>query len=42
LVKLICATLDEERPRRDGASYARLIAFVADRPGHDRRYADYD
>jgi dTDP-glucose 4,6-dehydratase len=39
LVKLICATLDEERPRRDGASYLRQIAFVADRPGHDRRYA---
>src|SRR5207302_2460901 len=39
LVRLICATLDEEHPRRDGASYARQIAFVTDRPGHDRRYA---
>jgi dTDP-glucose 4,6-dehydratase len=39
LVKLICTTLDEERPRRDGASYARQVAFVTDRPGHDRRYA---
>jgi dTDP-glucose 4,6-dehydratase len=39
LVKELCAVLDEERPRRDGASYARQIAFVADRPGHDRRYA---
>jgi dTDP-glucose 4,6-dehydratase len=39
LVKLICATLDEERPRRDGASYLGQIAFVTDRPGHDRRYA---
>ena len=39
LVKLLCAVLDEECPRRDGASYARQIAFVTDRPGHDRRYA---
>src|SRR5215471_14134555 len=39
LVKRICAMLDEERPRPDGAPYARQIAFVADRPGHDRRYA---
>jgi dTDP-glucose 4,6-dehydratase len=39
LVKLICAMLDEERPRRDGASYLAQIAFVTDRPGHDRRYA---
>jgi dTDP-glucose 4,6-dehydratase len=39
LVELLCAVLDEERPRRDGASYARQIAFVTDRPGHDRRYA---
>jgi dTDP-glucose 4,6-dehydratase len=39
LVKLICAALDEERPRRDGTSYLAQIAFVTDRPGHDRRYA---
>jgi dTDP-glucose 4,6-dehydratase len=39
LVKLLCAIMDEEHPRRDGASYARQIAFVTDRPGHDRRYA---
>ena len=39
LVQQICGVLDEERPRRDGASYARQIAFVTDRPGHDRRYA---
>lgn len=39
LVKLLCAILDEERPRRDGRSYALQIAFVTDRPGHDRRYA---
>ncbi len=39
LVKLLCATMDEERPRHDGTSYAQQIAFVTDRPGHDRRYA---
>jgi dTDP-glucose 4,6-dehydratase len=27
------------RPRSDGNSYAQQIAFVADRPGHDLRYA---
>jgi dTDP-glucose 4,6-dehydratase len=38
LVKKVCGILDELRP--DGADpYARLIKFVADRPGHDRRYA---
>ena len=39
VVRLICTTLDALRPRRDGASYAEQIAFVRDRPGHDRRYA---
>ncbi len=38
-VELICAILDAERARGDGKSYKELIAFVADRPGHDRRYA---
>ncbi|MBC7157850.1 MAG: dTDP-glucose 4,6-dehydratase [Rhodobacteraceae bacterium] len=37
LVRTLCALLDEARPR--GAPHARLIAFVADRPGHDHRYA---
>jgi dTDP-glucose 4,6-dehydratase len=37
LVQTICAILDEKRPR-DG-SYADLICFVTDRPGHDARYA---
>jgi dTDP-glucose 4,6-dehydratase len=27
------------RPRKDGQTYAKQIAFVQDRPGHDRRYA---
>ena len=39
LVRLICCILDELRPRSDGQSYQILITFVADRPGHDLRYA---
>lgn len=39
IVKTVCALLDELRPRADGASYAQQITYVADRPGHDRRYA---
>lgn len=35
----LCQHLDQLKPRGDGQSYARQIAFVADRPGHDRRYA---
>lgn len=38
LVRTICAILDEKRPREAG-SYADLITFVTDRPGHDLRYA---
>jgi dTDP-glucose 4,6-dehydratase len=49
IVRCICALLDEFVPPRSNAnfalrdvsvsSYAELIAFVVDRPGHDRRYA---
>ncbi|MEL7189189.1 MAG: dTDP-glucose 4,6-dehydratase [Pseudomonadota bacterium] len=39
LVETICAILDEMQPRNNGTSYADLITFVADRPGHDARYA---
>ncbi|TAK14895.1 MAG: dTDP-glucose 4,6-dehydratase [Anaerolineae bacterium] len=39
LVGMLCRLLDEMRPRDDGGSYAGLIYHVADRPGHDRRYA---
>lgn len=39
IVKIICGLLDELRPRSDGKSYQEQISFVADRPGHDRRYA---
>ena len=38
IVHTICALLDELRPDPAG-SYRRLITHVADRPGHDRRYA---
>ena len=39
VVNTICSILDELKPRSDGKSYADQIAFVKDRPGHDRRYA---
>ncbi|HNW42529.1 MAG TPA: dTDP-glucose 4,6-dehydratase, partial [Opitutaceae bacterium] len=39
VVRRICALLDTQSPRADGKSYADQITFVADRPGHDRRYA---
>jgi dTDP-glucose 4,6-dehydratase len=38
VVGAICAWLDEFRPDPAG-SYRRLITYVKDRPGHDRRYA---
>ena len=37
VVEAICTLLDQLRP--DGAPHSRLITPVADRPGHDRRYA---
>lgn len=39
VVETICDILDEKRPRANKARYRDLIAFVTDRPGHDRRYA---
>lgn len=39
VVRTLCELLDLRRPRADGRSYAEQISFVADRPGHDRRYA---
>src|SRR5690606_15746577 len=39
VVEAICNALDARRPRRGGKSHHDLIAFVRDRPGHDRRYA---
>jgi dTDP-glucose 4,6-dehydratase len=38
IVRTICALLDELQPDPAG-SYSRLITYVTDRPGHDRRYA---
>lgn len=38
VVETICLVLDGLKPRSAG-SYKDLITFVADRPGHDRRYA---
>jgi len=38
IVQTICALLDEMQPDPAG-SYSRLITYVTDRPGHDRRYA---
>lgn len=38
LVRLICAILDEHFPDSPHYPHADLIQFVADRPGHDRRY----
>ncbi|PHP26815.1 dTDP-glucose 4,6-dehydratase [Limimaricola cinnabarinus] len=38
LVRTLCAILDELCPKESGF-YAQQIAFVADRPGHDARYA---
>ena len=39
IVKKICELLDRKAPRPDGKGYAQQITYVADRPGHDRRYA---
>lgn len=39
VVNNICRQLDAMQPRAEGSSYAALIRFVEDRPGHDRRYA---
>ncbi|MFC6838534.1 dTDP-glucose 4,6-dehydratase [Xanthomonas theicola] len=39
VVQTICALLDARRPRADGKPRASQITHVADRPGHDRRYA---
>ena len=39
IVHTVCALLDQLMPRADGKPYKNQIAFVTDRPGHDRRYA---
>ena len=39
IVEMICDILDEICPEANGSTRRRLITFVQDRPGHDRRYA---
>jgi dTDP-glucose 4,6-dehydratase len=39
IVETVCALLDEMCPNDPVVPHAKLISYVADRPGHDRRYA---
>ena len=39
VVDTLCALLDEMQPRADGKPYREQKISVADRPGHDKRYA---
>jgi dTDP-glucose 4,6-dehydratase len=39
VVNTICAALDQLRPHDSVVPHSKLIKFVQDRPGHDRRYA---
>lgn len=39
VVDTLCGLLDELRPRPDGHRYREQKITVADRPGHDKRYA---
>jgi dTDP-glucose 4,6-dehydratase len=39
VVRTICTILDRLTPKQNGSSYRKQITFVADRPGHDFRYA---
>ena len=39
IVEIICSILDECCPEDPSVPHRKLIAFVKDRPGHDRRYA---
>ena len=39
LVKMICDLMDRKIPDRSAGDSSKLITFVEDRPGHDRRYA---
>jgi dTDP-glucose 4,6-dehydratase len=39
IIQLICGILDERKPDSPFRPHETLIRFVADRPGHDRRYA---
>jgi dTDP-glucose 4,6-dehydratase len=39
IVGVICELLDELRPSDPAVPHSKLVTFVKDRPGHDRRYA---
>jgi dTDP-glucose 4,6-dehydratase len=39
LVRTICKIMDDIKPGVDDHPYESLIKYIADRPGHDRRYA---
>ena len=39
VVKKICTILDQSEVRSNNNSYSKLINFVEDRPGHDKRYS---
>jgi dTDP-glucose 4,6-dehydratase len=39
IVRAICSILDELRPTDPVVPHSKLITYVKDRPGHDRRYA---
>lgn len=39
VIEMLCDLLDAQQPRADGRSYRAQMTFIADRPGHDRRYA---
>jgi dTDP-glucose 4,6-dehydratase len=39
IVNTICELLDELRPKDPVIPHRKLVSFVKDRPGHDRRYA---
>jgi len=39
IIDAICGLLDELRPNDPAVPHKKLVTFVKDRPGHDRRYA---
>ena len=39
IIEVVCRLLDELRPGDPAVPHGRLVSFVKDRPGHDRRYA---
>ncbi len=39
VVEMICNLLDKHNPLKDKSSYSKLIHFIKDRKGHDKRYA---